>query len=164
MLHRLCSDFYIPGNRAMVQDWVRTCVTCQRKKTEALQPAELLQPLDILSQVWADISMDFIEGLLDGKSVILTVVDRFSKYAHFIVLGHPYTATSIARTFFAASSAFTVSNVYRQRPGPCVHWPCGDLFRMAGMTLRMCTAFHPQMDDQSEVVNKVIAMYLCCYW
>jgi hypothetical protein len=46
--------------------------------------------------------MDFIEGLpkVGGKSVILTVVDRFSKYAHFIALGHPYTATSIASAFF----------------------------------------------------------------
>ena len=46
--------------------------------------------------------MDFIEGLpkVNGKSVILKVVDRFSKYAHFIALGHPYTAASIARAFF----------------------------------------------------------------
>jgi hypothetical protein len=52
--------------------------------------------------VWVDISMDFIEGLpkVGGKSVILTVVDRFSIYAHFIALGHPYTATSIAHAFF----------------------------------------------------------------
>jgi hypothetical protein len=28
------------------------------------------------------------------------VVDRCSKYAHFIVLGHPYIATTIARAFF----------------------------------------------------------------
>ena len=53
------------------------------------------------SQVWADISMDFIEGLpkVGGKSVILMVVDRFSKYAHFIVLSHPYTTVSAARAF-----------------------------------------------------------------
>ncbi|XP_066391728.1 uncharacterized protein [Miscanthus floridulus] len=46
--------------------------------------------------------MDFIEGLLKvgGKSIVLMVVDRFSKYVHFIALGHPYTATSVARAFF----------------------------------------------------------------
>lgn len=85
-----------------MRDWLRSCVTCQRNKTETLRPAGLLQPLDVPSQVWADISMDFIEGLpkVGGKSVILTVVDRFSKYTHFIVLGHPYTAASVARAFF----------------------------------------------------------------
>jgi hypothetical protein len=35
-----------------------------------------------------------------GKSVILTVVDMFSKFAHSIPLGHPYTTTSVARAFF----------------------------------------------------------------
>ncbi|XP_071674258.1 uncharacterized protein [Lolium perenne] len=62
-LHRLRADFYIPGDGALVRDWVRACVTCQRNKTETLRPAGLLQPLDVPSQVWADISMDFIEGL-----------------------------------------------------------------------------------------------------
>jgi hypothetical protein len=93
-LHHLRADFFIPGDRALVQAWVQSCVTCQRNKTETLRPASLLQPLDVPSQVWADISMDFIEGLP------LTVVDRFSKCAHFIALGHPYTAASVARAFF----------------------------------------------------------------
>jgi hypothetical protein len=46
--------------------------------------------------------MDFIEGFprINGKLVILTIVDRLSKYAHFILLGHPYFATSVARAFF----------------------------------------------------------------
>jgi hypothetical protein len=37
-----------------------------------------------------------------------------------------------------------------------------DLFKLAGVILRMSTAFHPQTDGQSEVVNKIIAMYLRC--
>ena len=47
--------------------------------------------------------MDFVEALPKAKrlTVILTVVDRLSKAAHFIPLGHPYTATSVARAFFA---------------------------------------------------------------
>lgn len=47
--------------------------------------------------------MDFIEALpkVGGKSVILTVVDRLSKYAHFIPLAHPYTATIGAQNFFS---------------------------------------------------------------
>jgi hypothetical protein len=110
--------------------------------------------------------MDFIEGLpkVGGKSVILTVVDRFSKYAHFIALGHPYTATSVARAFFdgiVRLHGFPSSIVSDRDPVFTGHvWR--DLFKMAGVTLRMSTAFHPQTDGQSEVVNKVIAMYLRC--
>jgi hypothetical protein len=46
--------------------------------------------------------MDFMEGFskVGGKSVILTVVDHFSKYAYFITLGHPYSATTVAKAFF----------------------------------------------------------------
>ena len=165
-LHRLRDDFYIPGDRALVQDWLRACATCQRNKTQTLQPAGLLQPLEVPTQVWADISMDFIEGLpkVGGKSAILTVVDRFSKYAHYIALGHTYTAPSVARAFFdniVWLHGFPTSIVSDRDPVFTGHvWR--DLFHMAGVKLQMSTAFHPQTDGQSEVVNKVIVMYLRC--
>jgi IS30 family transposase len=117
--------------------------------------------------VWADIAIDFIEGLpkVAGKSVILTVVDRFSKYAHFISLGHPYTAASVARAFFdgiVRLHGFPSSIVSDRDPDFAGHvWR--DLFGLAGVKLRMSTTFHPQTDGQSEVVNKVIAMYLLCH-
>lgn len=81
-LHRLRSDFHIPGDRRLVMEQIRNCEVCQRNKTEHLRPGGFLQPLEIPSVVWADIAMDFVEALpkVNGKSVILTVVDRFSKY------------------------------------------------------------------------------------
>ena len=82
---------------------------------------------------------------MNGKSVILTVVDYFSKYTHFLPLGHPYTASSVARAFFndvVHLHGFPVSIVSDRDPVFTGHvWR--DLFKMAGVQLRMSTAFHP---------------------
>jgi hypothetical protein len=45
--------------------------------------------------------MDFIKGLpkSEGYIVIMVIVDRLNKYAHFIPVKHPYTASSIAQLF-----------------------------------------------------------------
>jgi hypothetical protein len=165
-LLRLRTEFFVEHDRRIVGDFVRSCAVCQRNKTETLHPAGLLQPLPVPSRVWADISLDFIEALpkVHGKSVLLTVVDRFSKYAHFIPLGHPYTASSVARAFFqeiVRLHGFPESIVSDRDPVFTGHvWR--DLFRHAGVKLRMSSAFHPQTDGQSEAVNKTITMYLRC--
>jgi hypothetical protein len=102
MLHRLRADFHVPSTRALVHDSMHACTTCQRNKTNQLQPIGLLKPLLVSPMVWADIGIDFIEGLpkVNSHSVILMVINRFSKSAHFLPLGNPYTATTIARVFF----------------------------------------------------------------
>jgi hypothetical protein len=98
----LRASFYNQHILRRVHEYVQGCEVCQRNKTEHLHPAGLLQPLPVPSTVWSDISMGFIEGFpkVGGKSVVLTVVDRFSKIAHFITLSHPYSAPSVAKAFF----------------------------------------------------------------
>jgi hypothetical protein len=165
-LHRVRAVFYNPHARRTVREFVRSCIVCQKNQTEYLHPTGLLQPLPVPSQVWSDISMDFIEGFpkVGEKSVILTVVDRFSKYAHFISLSHPYSASTVAKAFF--------DNIVKLHGIPCsivsdrdpiftsIFWK--ELFNQAGVKLMLSSAFHPQTGGQSEIVNRTIAMYLIC--
>jgi hypothetical protein len=165
-LHRFRASFYNAHAHRLVREYVRGCAICQRNKTEHLHPAGLLQPLPIPDHVWQDIAMDFVEGFprVGGKSVILTVVDRFSKMAHFIALSHPYSASLVARAFF--------DNIVRLHGFPCSivsdrdtvftsnFWE--ELFKMANVRLLRSSAFHPQTDGQSEVTNRIIVMYLRC--
>jgi len=126
----------------------------------------LLQPLPTPKGVWQDLTMDFIEGLpkSEGFSVILVIVDRLTKYAHFLALKHPYSAATIAQTFldnivklhgFPLSittdrDPIFVSNFWKQ------------LFTKYKIQLNLSTAYHPQTDGQSERVNQCLEMYLRC--
>jgi hypothetical protein len=127
----------------------------------------LLLPLPVPTAVWTDIGLDFVEALpcVGGKSVILTVVDRFSKYCHFIPLGHPYTAESVAQAFFAEIvrlHSVPQSMVSDRNPVfTSVFWQ--ELMRLIGAKIHMTSAFHPQSDGQTKAANKVITMYLRCF-
>ena len=82
-----------------VEDFVKQCSICQQAKHEHSHPAGLLHPLPIPHGAWQDISLDFVEGLPspEGSNTILVVVDRFTKYAHFLALKHPFTAQQVAK-------------------------------------------------------------------
>jgi hypothetical protein len=45
--------------------------------------------------------MDFLIGLpkSEGKTIIMVVVDRIKKYAHFFSLSHPFKESTVATTF-----------------------------------------------------------------
>ncbi|KAL0366302.1 UNVERIFIED_CONTAM: Transposon Ty3-G Gag-Pol polyprotein [Sesamum radiatum] len=85
---RLAASFYWPKMLLDVKSFVKRCVPCQQSKYSTEKPLETLQPLPIPQRVWEDISMDFITHLplVGGKTVIWVVVDRLSKYCHFIAL------------------------------------------------------------------------------
>ena len=84
--------FYWKGLKQQVETFIQQCAVCQHAKHLNTKPAGLLQPLPIPQGVWQDLSLDFVEGLpkSDGFSVILVVVDRLTKYAHFFPLKHPF--------------------------------------------------------------------------
>jgi hypothetical protein len=98
---RLKQLFYWKGMKPAVHNFVQNCQIClQAKPDRACYPGKL-QPLPIPNEAWEIISMDFIEGLPRSLNAncILVVVDKFTRYGHFIPLSHPYTANSVAALF-----------------------------------------------------------------
>lgn len=99
-----------------------------------------------------------------GFQVIMVVVDRLSKYAHFAALKLGFTSAQVAEKFFDivvklhGLPATIVSD--RDKVFTSSFWR--HLFRLQGTTLHMSSAYHPQTDGQTEAVNKCLEMYLRC--
>jgi transposase InsO family protein len=141
-------DFHFPNMKQLMQDMVQVCSTCQRYKSEHLHPAGLLVPLPIPQGVWTNIALDFVEALprVRGKSVILTVVDQFSKYCHFIPLAHPYSVESVAQAFFTDIVRLhgVLQSIVSDRDPVFTSNFWHELMWLVGTKLHMTTAFHPQ--------------------
>lgn len=145
---------------------MQSCDTCQRAKTEHCRKPGLLQPHEIPPHPWHTISWDFVEGLpsSQGYQVILVVIDKFTKFAHFLPLKHPYTALQVAQVFF--------NQVYRLHGMPtriisdrdpvftCLFWQ--ELFRLSDTILNMSSARHPETDGQTERLNQCLEAFLRC--
>ncbi|KAE8728969.1 hypothetical protein F3Y22_tig00004035pilonHSYRG00004 [Hibiscus syriacus] len=161
---RIKSYFYWPGLKSMILTHVQQCDICQRTKSEHISPPGLLQPLPIPTQAWTVITMDFIEGLPTSSkfNTILVVVDKFTKYSHFISLSHPYTDVEVARKF--------LDNIYRLHGQPQIaisdrdkiftslFWK--EFLKQLGTSTLFSTAFHPETDGQTERVNQCLEQYL----
>jgi hypothetical protein len=140
---------------------------CQHNKGETFKSPGILHPLPIPDSLWIEISMDFIVGLpkAGNKSVIMVVVDRLSKYAHFFPLPHPFTLTLVAQVFL--DHFFKLHDMPTFIVSDCdptftsTFWQ--ELFKLQGTQLNMSTSYHPQYDDQTKVVNNFLETYLCCF-
>jgi hypothetical protein len=71
-------------------------------KGETVQQPGLLDPITAPRGAWETISMDFGTKLpkVDGKEGILVIIDKFTKYDHFIPISLPYTTPIVAQLFF----------------------------------------------------------------
>ena len=96
-------NFFWSNMCGMIKDFLHQCDVCRWFKIDCMKPRGLFQPLPVPTQMWTDISMDFIEGLpsSNGYTAIMVVVDRLKKYAHFVALKHSFTTVIIAKEFVA---------------------------------------------------------------
>jgi hypothetical protein len=153
--------------RSAIKQFIAGCNICQQAKPDRAKYPGFLQPLVVPSGAWQIVSMDFIEGLpvSAGYNCIFVVVDKFSKFSHFIPLKHSYTAHTVAKVF--------MQQVYRLHGMPSVIISDRDkiftsnlwrsLFTMAGVSLQMSSAYHPQSDGQTERVNQCLETFLRCF-
>jgi transposase InsO family protein len=115
---------------------------------------------------WPLISMDFVEGLpkAQGKNVILVVVDRFTKYANFIAISHPYTAQDVVDAYIInVSKLHGLPRVIVTDRDPIFTssvWQ--SLFKNLGVELHLSSAYHPPTCGQTERVNQCLENYLRC--
>jgi hypothetical protein len=98
---RLKQLFARPGMKSAIHNYVWSCSTCQQAKPDRAKYPGLLQPLPVPPQAWHTVSLDFVEGLprFGHANCILVVIDKFSKYGHFLPLLHPFTAAKVAKVF-----------------------------------------------------------------
>uniref|UniRef100_A0A3P9IU91 Gypsy retrotransposon integrase-like protein 1 n=1 Tax=Oryzias latipes TaxID=8090 RepID=A0A3P9IU91_ORYLA len=165
-LHLIRRRFFWPSMDKDVREYIAACSTCARSKTSNSPPSGLLQPLPTPNRPWSHISIDFVMGLpmSQGNSVILTVIDRFSKFVHFIPLPQLPTATETAEVM--------VNHVFRHHGipadivsdrGPQFISQVWKAFCSAlGATVSLTSGYHPQSNGQAERANQELEAALRC--
>ena len=163
-LVRLAANFFWPGMRQSVINYIAQCTICQQIKSATTVPAGLLQPLPIPEAVWDDITMDFITALpvSRGMTTILVVVDHLSKYIHLGALPANFTAAKVAELFveIVVKHHGFPKSIVSDRDPVFVSTFWRRLFELSGTKLSMSSSYHPQTDGQTEVVNRGLEQYL----
>ncbi len=163
-LDTLKEHFFWPKMKSLVTKLVYACITCQKAKAHKHNHGAYI-PLPTPSHPWYDLSMDFVLGLprtSSGKDAIFVVVDRFSKMAHFMPCKTTYDASYIANLFFKEVVRLhgMPKTIVSDRDTKFVSHCWRVLWSKLGTKLLFSASYHPQMDGQTEVVNRILGNML----
>lgn len=131
-----------------IKQFVRSCDTCQRNKVERRNKQGLLKPLEVPSERWEVVSLDFVVRLppsKTGNDAILVMVDKLSKMVHLEPTRTEVTAEETTKLFLRA--VFRLHGMPRviisdrDPQFTSVFW--NTLFKELGVKLSLSTAFHP---------------------
>lgn len=149
-----------------IRSYDQACVTCSQHKNSRQAPTGLLQPLPVPSHPWSHISVNFITGLpcSRGNTVILTIVDRFTKMAHFVPLLKLPTAKDTAQllvqhVFQLHSLPLDVMS-HRGPQFSSVFW--SEFCKLLWVTPSLSSGFYPQSNGQTERMNQDLEVSLWC--
>lgn len=160
-------DYYWKSLRSFVKKYIRGCDTCNRSKSNRHLPYGELKPLSIPSERWREISMDFICDLpiSNGFDAILVVKDRLTKMAHFIptykTVTAEQTANLVIQDIFRLHGVPT--NIVSDRGTQFISNFWKEFCKTLGINIKMSTAFHPETDGSTEIVNQIIEQYIRIY-
>uniref|UniRef100_A0A8C2EBD4 Gypsy retrotransposon integrase-like protein 1 n=1 Tax=Cyprinus carpio TaxID=7962 RepID=A0A8C2EBD4_CYPCA len=158
--------FWWPSVAQDARRFVSACPICATGKGSNRPPAGLLQPLSVPSRPWSHIAMDFVTGLppSSGRTVVLTVVDRFSKAVHFIPL--PKLPSARETATIVLDHVFRIHglpvNVVSDRGPQFVSRFWTEFCRQLGATASLSSGYHPQTNGQAERANQDLERVLRC--
>ncbi|GKE56196.1 putative reverse transcriptase domain-containing protein [Tanacetum coccineum] len=145
MYYDLRDRYWWPGMKKDIAEYISKCLTCLKVKAEYQRPSGFLQQPEIPVWKWEGIAMDFVTKLprTSGRhDTIWVIVDRLTKSAHFLPMREDYKMERLVKLYF---------NEIVARHG------------VLGTRLDMSTAYHPQIDGQSERTIQTLEDMLRAY-
>ncbi|GJY00967.1 putative reverse transcriptase domain-containing protein [Tanacetum coccineum] len=146
--------YWWPNMKADVATYVSKCLTYAKVKAEHQRLSGLLQQPEILEWKWEHITMDFVTGLprtSSGYDSIWVIVDRLTKSAHFFEdeddsmekLTRQYLKEVVCRHGVPLS-------IISDRDSRFAFGFWRSFQNALWTNLNMSTAYHPEIDGQSE--------------
>jgi len=156
-----------PKIKEDVTKYVNSCQSCARNKINRHRKYGLLQPLDTPERSWKSIEIDFLCGLPDSKgcTVIIVVVDRFSKMIHLIPFKQIPDAKQTAKAFM--NNIFKLhglpQDIYTDRGSQFTSALWNEFMHLLKIKNNIATTDHHETVGQVERCISFIEQYLGAY-